>query len=112
MVQARVVYHVHYRVYGAGFGVVRAVNQAPNAGLQQRSRAHRARLNCSKQFAVSQAMIADRGTSFAQRVDLRVGRRIDVSDVAIKSAANDLAVVNDDRSDWNFSGFQRALCST
>jgi len=99
-------------VHGAGFGVVCAVNQAPNAGMNQRSRAHGARLNCSKQLAVPQAMVADRGTRFTQRKHFRVGGGIGVGDVAIESAANDLALVHHNGAHGNFSGFKRALRGT
>jgi len=112
MVRAWVVHDLHHRVHGAGFGVVRAVNQAPNAGVNQRARAHRARLNCSKQIAVSQAMVADRGTRFAQGNHLGVSGRVGIGDVAIESMANDLAIVNDHCADGDFSGLKRTLRGT
>src|ERR1700747_1855730 len=62
MVHARVVEDSHHRMHGTRFGVVRTVDQAPNPRVDERSRAHGARLNCNKQLTVAQAMITDRGT--------------------------------------------------
>ena len=109
MVQLRMIHDLHHRTHCPGLWVVRAIYQALNAGMHQRSGAHRARLNCNKQLAVFQAMVTDGCTGFAQRDDLGVGGRIGLGDVAVPSAADDLVVAYYDRADRNFPGFQRAL---
>ena len=50
-------------------GIIGPVNQAFDAGVYRRPRAHRARFNCSKQLAVSQTMVTDVCTGFAQGDD-------------------------------------------
>ena len=112
MVHARVVQDSNHRMHGARLGVVRTINEAPNPRVDERSGAHRARLNCSKQLAVAQAMIADRGSCLAERDDFGVGRGIGVREIAIVSAANDLAAVNDYCTDGDFSGLKRSLRGT
>src|ERR1700686_2590915 len=54
VVQVRVIQHLHYRVYGARFGIVRAIDEALDPGVQQGTGAHGARFNCSKQVALRQ----------------------------------------------------------
>src|SRR5450631_1528400 len=54
-------------------------------------------------------MVADRGTCFAQSDDLGVSGGIGVGDVAIEAPAHDLALVNHDGPDGNFSGLKRTL---
>lgn len=56
-------------VNGSGFGIVRAINQASNAGVDERSGAHRARFNCSKQVTVAQTMVTEVLRGIAQRDD-------------------------------------------
>jgi hypothetical protein len=109
MVRAGVVHYLHCRVDGAGFGIVRTVNQAPDARMNHGSRAHRARLNCNKQIAVSQPMVSDSGTRLSQRNDLGVRGWVEASDVVIEAAPNNLALVNHDRAHRDFSGLQRTL---
>ena len=109
MVQLRMVHDLDYRMHRAGFGVVRAVYQAPNTRMNQRSRAHGARFNCNKQIAVSQTMVTNGSTSLAQRNDLSVSRGIGVSDVTIPSAADDTAIAHDHRAYRHFSGLERSL---
>ncbi len=112
MVRAWVVQDSDHGMHGTRLGVVRAIHQPPNPRVDKRSRAHGARLNCSKQLTLAQAMIADRGTRFAQGDDFGVGRGIRVREIAIVSPANDLAVVNDNRPDRDFACLQCTLCGT
>src|ERR1700687_2320564 len=52
-------------------------------------------------------MVTDRSTCFAQGNALGVGGRIGVGDVAIEAASNDLALVDHDRTDGDFSRLKR-----
>jgi hypothetical protein len=75
--------------------MVGTVDQALDPGPYQRARAHRTRLNCNKQFAVSQAMVTNCCTRLAQCQYLRMCRWIAIGDVAVPSAANDLPAAYD-----------------
>jgi hypothetical protein len=77
--------------------------------MHQRSGTHRARFNCSKQIAAGQAMVPNGRGRFSQRHNFRMSRGIAVADIAIPSPANDSSTAHHDRSDGNFSRFQRAL---
>jgi hypothetical protein len=109
MIQTGVIHHLQNRMDGARLRVIGTVHQAADAGMNCRSRAHSARLNCSKQFTAFQAVVADRGTGLTQRNDLGVGGGIGIGKVAIAPATDDLAVTNYDGAHWNFSRLQRAL---
>jgi hypothetical protein len=109
VIQLRVIQHLHYGLHRARFGIVRAVDQAPDPGVHQRSSAHRARFNCSKQVAVGQPMIPYGCARLAQGNDLGMGRRIALGDVAIPAAADDASLAHDYGSDGDFAGFECAL---
>ena len=96
-------------MHGPGLGVVRAIYQAPDAGVHQRPGAHGARFNCNKQFAAFQTMVTNGCTGFAQGDDLGVGRWVGGGDIPVPSPSHDPAVADDDRSDRDFSGFESAL---
>src|SRR5271166_2517615 len=109
MVQLRMIQDLHHRMHGPGLRIVRAIYEAPDAGMHQRAGAHGARFNCNKQFAAFQTMVTNGGTGFAQRHDLGVGGRVEAGDVAVPSAAYDAALAYDDRAYRDFSGFESAL---
>src|SRR5258708_1878711 len=101
MVQTGVIQHLNHRSDGARLRVVGTVNQAFEAGMDERACTHRARFNCSKQLAVFQAVVAESGTRFAQSDDLGVGGRIAIREIAVAAAADDLAAAYYDRADRN-----------
>jgi hypothetical protein len=109
VVQLRVIQYLHYRLHGTRLGIVGAVDQALDPGVHQRTGAHRARFNCSKQVAVLQAMVTDGYTGFAEGYDFGMGCGIVVDDVAVPAAADDAAFADYDRSYWDFARFERAL---
>jgi hypothetical protein len=80
--------------------------------MHQGARAHRARLDCGKQLAVFQTVVAKVGTGFAQGDNLAMSRRIRGGDVAVPSAPNNPAVAYYDRPHRDFSRFKRALGAT
>jgi hypothetical protein len=100
---------LHHRLNGTGFGIVRAVNEAVDPGMHDGAGAHGARFNCNKQVASGEAMVAERGTGFAQGYDFSVSGGIVVGDVAVPSAADDALIMDDYGSDGDFSGFEGAL---
>src|SRR5579863_2728125 len=90
-------------MYGSSFGIVGAIYQASNASVHHRPGAHCTRFNCNKQITVSQAMVTNGCTSFAEGDDLGVSRGIRVDDIPVPSAADDLSVQDDDGADRDFS---------
>jgi hypothetical protein len=104
--------NLHHRTYSARLRVIGAVNQALQPGMYQGAGAHRARLNCSKQLAAFQAMVAEGGTGLAQGDDLGVGGGIGIGDVAVAAASYDPAFVHHDGADRNFALFKSALGGT
>jgi hypothetical protein len=109
MVQLGVVEQAGDRVNGPSFRVIRPVNQAPNAGMNQRPGAHRARLNCSKELAVSQTVVAKDGAGGTQGYDLGVRGGVVVGQVPVPAPADQLPGAYDDRSYRHFAHLQSAL---
>src|SRR6266567_7290866 len=109
MVQLRMVQDLHHRMHRPGLRVIRAIYQAPDAGMHQRAGAHRARFNCNKQVAVFQTMVTDGCTGLAQGDYLGVSRGISSGNVAIPSAAYDSALADHNRTYRNLSLFQSSL---
>ena len=101
--------HMNDGVYRPRLRIIRAVDQSPDARMNQRSRAHRARLNCSKQVAVPQTMVADRSACLPQRNHFRMRRWVAIGNVPIEPAADKLTFMHDYSPDWNFANFERAL---
>src|SRR5271170_411714 len=93
----------------ACFRVVRAVNQAFQPRMHQRTCTHGARFNCSKELAVSQAVVTEVCTGLAQSDNFGVGSGVGVGQVAIPASTDDLAGTNYDRSHRDLARFQGAL---
>src|ERR1700756_4331461 len=109
MVQLRMVQDCHDRMHRTSFRVIGAIHQAADARMNQGAGAHGARFNCSKQFAVFQTVVTNRGTGFAQCHDLGVSRGVGVCDVAVPSAAHDSPGAYYDSPDGDLSRFEGAL---
>ena len=101
--------HLQNRMDGTGFRVVRSIHQAAEASVNGRSRAHGARLNCSKQFAGAKTMITEVSSGLAQGDHFCVRGGIVVGDIAIPSASDNLTRLHHDRADGHFSSLQGAL---
>jgi hypothetical protein len=71
--------------------------------------AHGTRFNCSKEFAVSQAVVAQVGTGLAEGNDFGVGGGVRVGEVAIPASAHDLTAMNHDSAHGDLARFQGAL---
>jgi hypothetical protein len=103
------IYNLHHRMNRARFRVIRTVNQAFDPGMDERSGTHCARLNCSKELTLTQAVVANSSTGLAQGDDLGVSGGIALGQVAIAAASNDYAAAHHDGAHRNFTGLQRAL---
>lgn len=112
VVQAGMIEDMHGGVHCAGFRIVRAVDKAPNAGVDQRAGTHRAWLDRGKQVTIAEPVIALGEPGFAKRNYFRVGRGIGKGDIAIESPTDDFALVHNDSTNGHFSSFEGTLCGT
>jgi hypothetical protein len=109
MIQGGVVCHLQNRMDGSCFGVVGSVHQAAEAGMNGRTRAHGARLNCNKQLAVAQTVVTGVSSCLAQGYDFGVGGGIAVGEILIPSSTDYAAGAHDHCSYRNFARLQGAL---
>ena len=112
MIQLRMIHYLHHRMYGARFGIVRAIDQAFDPRMHQRARTHRARFNCNKQLTGFQTVIPYGSTRFSKRKDLGMSGRVGVCDVPVPSASNNVSVAHDHSPYRDLSRFQSALRRT
>lgn len=96
------------RTYGATFGIVRAVDEARDAGLDDGAGAHAAGFECDVEGGSCHAIVFEESGGFADYDDLGVSCRIAVPDCAVTGAREDFAVVNDESADGDFPGGGRA----
>ena len=109
MIQAGVIHHLQNRMDSACLRIVGPVHQTPDAGMNRRSRAHGARLNCSKQLAVAKPVITKGSSRFAERHDFRVRAGIEVGQVAIPTSSHHAPAAHDHCSHRHFARLERAL---
>jgi len=109
VVEGWVIQHLHYGTVGSGFGVFRAVDDTLEPGMYHGSGTHRARLNRNKQRAVTEAVVANSRTGFAEHKNFGVSGGVVIEDAAVVAASNDLGVANNDRADRNFPRFKSTL---
>src|SRR5208283_4442497 len=98
MIQTGVIHHLQNRMDGSCLGVFGTVHQTANAGMNSRSRAHGARLNCSKQLAFAEPVVTEVSSRLAQRHYLSVSGGIAVGEVAIPSSSNHAPCAHHDGS--------------
>ena len=101
--------HLQYGMNRAGLRVIRAIYEALKSRMHHRTGAHRARLNCNKQFAASKAMVTNGSTCLTQRNDLSVRRGIAVRNIAIPALPYDSPLENHHGSHRHFIGFEGTL---
>src|SRR5258708_5414029 len=89
--------------------VIGTIHQTADASKNCRARAHGARLNCSKQFTVDEAVVTDVSSRLTQGYDLGVSGCIVIDEVAIPSPSNHAALAHDDRSHGHVARLQSAL---
>ncbi len=109
MIQAGVIHHLQNRMDSACLRVIGTIHQATDTGMNCRSRAHGARLNCSKQFAVAEPVVTEVSSRLAQRHDFSMRGWIVVGEVAIPSSSHDAPFAHHHRSYRNFAGIECAL---
>jgi hypothetical protein len=109
MIQAGVIDHLQNRMHCTCLWVLGTVYEATDSGMNRRSGAHRARFDCSKQFAVAEAMVTDVSGGFAQSHNFSMSGGIAVGKIAIPSSADHAAFGDDYRADWHFVRLQGTL---
>lgn len=87
---------------GAGFGITRPKNHAPEAGLNNRSGAHRARFNCNIEAALRKPVVLELPPGAPQRQNLRMRAWVVQVQGPVMGARNGPPAVNDDRADGDF----------
>lgn len=102
MIELRMIKNRKNGTGGAGFGVTRPKNHAPEAGLNYGSRAHRARFNCNIETALGQPVVPKLSSSASQGENLSVGARIFQAHWPVVSARNRPPAANDDRAYGHF----------
>jgi hypothetical protein len=88
----------------AAFGIVGAVNETRNAGLNDGSGAHATRLDGDVQRGAGETIVAEQARGFAKGDHFGVGCGIAIANGAIAGAGEDLAVADEDGADGNFAG--------
>jgi hypothetical protein len=105
MVEARVRKDFETGANGATFGIVGAVDEVRDAGLDDGAGAHAARLDGDVQSGVGEAVVAEKAGGFAKNDDFGVGSGVAVADGVVARASEDLTVVDKHRSNRHFAGF-------
>src|SRR5262245_11131413 len=109
VVEALLVHDVEDRTAGAGDRVVGAVDDAGDARVDQRARAHGARLERHVNFRAFQAPVLERLGGLGDGDHLGVGRRVVEGLDLVVGPAEDMAFMDDDGADGDFARLRRAL---
>ncbi len=104
VVEARIGKDFEAGADGAALGVVGAVDEARDAGLNDRAGAHAAGLDGDVERCVREAIVAEESCGFTKHDDFSVGGGVIVTDSAIAGTRENLSVVNQDGSDGHFAG--------
>jgi len=103
VVEARIGKDFEAGADGAALGVVGAVDEARDAGLNDRAGAHAAGLDGDVKRRVREAIVAEEACGFTKDDDFGVGGWIVVADGAVAGASDHFSVVNQDGSDGHFA---------
>jgi hypothetical protein len=105
MVEVRVGEDFEAGADGAGFGVVSAVDEAGDAGLDDGAGAHAAGLDGDVERGVGETVVAEKTRGLAQGNDFGVGGGVAIADGAVPATGEDLAGADEYGADWDFAGF-------
>jgi hypothetical protein len=109
MVEARVREDFEAGADGTTFGIVGAVDEARDTGLDDGTRAHAARLDGDVQRGIREAVVGKTPCPLAKDEDFGVRRGVAIADGAIAGAGENLAVVDEQGADGNFAGRGRGV---
>src|SRR6266404_1738904 len=99
VVEARIGKDFEAGADGAALGVVGAIDETRDAGLNDRTGAHAAGLDGDVQGGVSETIVAEAAGGFTKHDDFGVSGRVIVADGAITGARKNLSVVNQNGAD-------------
>jgi hypothetical protein len=109
MIQTGVIHYLQNRMDGTRFRVIGSIHQATDTGVNRSSRAHGARFNCSKEFAVAETVITEGASGLAQGHDFSVSGGIAVGEVEIPSSPDYRPGADQYRAHWYLACLQRTL---
>lgn len=95
---------------GAAFWVIRSIDDAWDACLNDSAGAHGARLEGDVQSSVGEAVVAQKVRGFANHDNLGVRGGIVIADGAIAGTRNYIVFVNKDSANGDFTGIRGSLC--
>jgi len=104
MVETRVGEDLEAAVDGAAFGVVSAVDEAWDAGLDNGAGAHAARLDGDVERGVGEAVVAEEARGFAKNCNFGMGGGVTIADGAVAGTGEDLGVMDEDGTNGDFTG--------
>ena len=92
------------RARGATFGIVGAINEAGDTGLDYGSGTHAAGFYRDVERGAWHAVVAENACRFTNCDDFGVRCGVAVTNCTVSGAGEDFTVVDDERADGNFSG--------
>jgi hypothetical protein len=107
MVETRVGEDFEAGADGAAFGIVGAVNETRDSGLNDGTGAHAAGLDGDVKSGIGKAVVAEKTGGFAESDDFGVGCRVAIADGAVARAGKDITVMDEHRADGDFAGCSR-----
>jgi len=107
VVEARIGKDFETGADGAALGVVGAIDEARDAGLNDRASTHATRLDSDVVHRIRKAVVAEETCGFTKDDDFGVSGWIVVADGAIAGTAEDLSVMDEHGADGHFAGAGR-----
>jgi hypothetical protein len=107
MIETRVGEDFEAGADGAALGIVGAVDEARDTGLDDGARAHAAGLDGDVERGISETVVAEKAGGFAQSDDFGVSSGVAIADCAIASTGEDFAIMDKHGSDGDFARYGR-----
>jgi hypothetical protein len=104
VVEARVGKNFEAGADSATFGIVGAVDEARDTGLDDGARAHAARLDGDIEHGIGEAVVSKTACALAKDENFGVRRGVAIADGAVAGTSEDLAVMDKHGADGNFIG--------
>jgi hypothetical protein len=107
MVEARVGEDFEAGADGTALGIVGAVNEARDPGLDNGAGTHAAGLDSDVEHSISKAIVAEKASGFANDDDFGVCGGVAIANGAISRTSQNLSVVDEHGADGDFAGGHR-----
>jgi hypothetical protein len=105
VVEARVGEDFEAGAESATFGIIGAVNETADAGLDDSAGAHAAGLDGDVERGVGESVVAEKAGCLAQDNYFRMGSGVAIADGAIAGTSEDLAAMDEHGADRDFASF-------